>query len=741
MPAKTKFFILILLSFVIINSSSISGYVYDKDTKKPIPFCNVLVQGGTVGDIGDESGYYSLSNLQEGRYTLIVNIIGYSSDTQSIMLGKDDFRKVDFTIKHIAIEMKGQEITGERADFTKTISISKDVYKKENFDFSPQLIEPDIMRVLQLLPSVVASSDFSSALYVRGGSPDQNLILYDNSPIMNPFHLGGVLSTFETNAVKEAEFYAGGFPQSYPNRLSSVIDVKSINPTKDDFHAVLDASILAVNLFLESKIYDGLSFFVSGRRTYFDKILPLINFDFPYYFYDITAKLDYSPNKNTRAAFTYFNSSDILKLSIDDTVDIISLNWGNRLYALNLSRIISENKSLNLNAYSSSYHNTMNLINIFKAHSFINEYGVKSSFSVETEQLKTRIGIDAFLDSFDYYVLIADTFTMFDIKRSPFTLSAYIDASYNFNKQFIGQFGLRFDKYQFDEDISINPQTGVKFFLTDYLAMTLSLAKYSQYITSIRQEDNSFASIFGEMWLPIESLYKPQECIHTISGVEYYLTDDLFITGEFYKKDYPRILYTTLGQLMINREHPEYSYTESSAKSSGYEIMLKSTYSRFSGWLGYSYSKTLFFKDSSYVLPYYDKTHNFNLTFTLPLFYKLFLTVSGNYGSGLPYTAVVGKYRNYFYSPATDSVGVAGWNEIQSGYNESRFPAYKRVDISLARKFKIDQLSLKINLSIINLFNFRNVYFYYYDHEATPSVRYEFTMLPIVPSIGVSGEF
>lgn len=726
--------------FSCVIASEISGYVYDIDTKKPIPFCNVFVKDGTTGDIADDRGYYSLTGLKDGKYTIIVNIIGYSSDTQTIVLAKDDHKKVNFNIRLNPIEMKGQEITGERADFTKTISISRDVYKKEQFDLAPKLIEPDIMRVLQLLPSVVSSSDFSSALYVRGGSPDQNLILYDNSPIMNPFHLGGVLSTFEANAVNEAAFYAGGFPQSYPNRLSSVIDVKSIVPTKNDFHAKIDASVLAISAFVESKIYDGLSFYVSGRRTYFDKLLPLINFDFPYYFYDISAKLDYMYKKDTRASLTLFNSTDALHLSMD-TVDLMSLDWGNRLYAFNLSRILEDAGSVNLNVYSSSYFNTLNIFQIFKAHSLIYEYGAKTSYAYERENLKAKAGVDFMLDSFDYYVSFSDTFVMFDIKRSPYTLSGWLDATYNFSKQLISQFGVRFDKYEFNEGIKVNPQLGMKFFLTEDLAMTLSLARYSQYITSIRQEDNSFASIFGEMWLPVESLYGPQECSHTISGIEYYLTDNLLIKGEFYKKDYPRILYTTIARLIMEREHPEESYIESSAKSSGFEVLIKSTYDRGSGWIGYSYSRTELLKDNVYVSPYYDKTHNFNLTLTLPLAWKIMMSLAANYGSGLPYTAVVGKYKSYYYDPSSDSITSYSWREIQSGYNESRFPAYKRVDLSLSRKFTLEPFRFTLNLSIINVFNFRNVYFYYYDHGTSPSTRYEFTMFPIIPSIGVSGEF
>ncbi|HAV91934.1 TPA: hypothetical protein DCW38_01980 [candidate division WOR-3 bacterium] len=738
---KKFLFVLSFITSIQIFSSSVSGYVYDINTNKPIPFCNVFIMNGTQGDIGDEKGFYSLDNLSDGDHTLIVNIIGYSSDTQRVNLKKDDFRRIDFFIKSIPIEMKGQEITGERAEFTNSISISRDVYKKEEFDFSPQLIEPDIMRVFQLLPSVVSSSDFSSALYVRGGSPDQNLILYDNSPIMNPFHLGGVLSTFETNSVKEAEFYAGGYPESYPNRLSSVIDVKSINPMKDDYHVVFDASILAANLFVESKIYDGLSFFVSGRRTYFDKILPLINFTFPYYFYDITSKIDYTYKDNIRTSFTYFNSTDNLSLSIEDTIDIVALDWGNRLYSLNYSQLLSSGKSLALTLYSSSYQNTFDVIEILKAHSLIYEYGSKLSYFIEKNSFKGKFGLDAIKDSFDYFVSIADTFNLIDLQRSPYTISAYLDGSYNYSEKFIGQFGVRFDKYQYNDIIRINPQVGLKFFLSKSLAMTLSLAKYSQYITSIRQEDNSFASIFGEMWLPIESLYDPQECIHTISGIEYYLTDKIFISGEFYKKHYPYILYTTMGQLIINRENPENAYISSVAGSHGFEVMIKSTYNKASGWIGYSYSRTEFLKDSTFVLPYYDKTHNLNMTLTLPLPLLIYFSTAVNYGSGFPYTAVVGKYRNYYYDIESDSIGDGGWSEIMSGYNESRFPAYKRVDISFSRKFTIDDFSLKLNLSIINVFNFRNVYFYYYDHSVTPSKRYEFTQFPIVPSIGVSGEF
>ena len=372
-----KIFLILLFVPVLVYSAMMEGYIYDSKTDEPIPYCNIMIKELLIGDLTDSKGFYSIDRIDPGTYTAIVNLIGYKPDTLRVSFPeKNTYIRHDFTISIQAIEMEGINVTGERSDFMHDISISKKTYRKVDLEMPVALGEVDIMRSFQLLPSVVASSDFSSALYVRGGAPDQNLILLDNVPVFNPFHLGGIFSTFEINSIESATFYAGGFNSTYGNRISSVIDMRTISPSQPKFNVKADVSLISSKLFIEFPEFYNVSGFISGRRTYFDKVLDLVDYQFPYYFYDITGGLRLRINDKSYVKFTGFTDRDILDLAIEDTIDIASLHWGNSTYGLNYSYLPDDKTFIDINGYYTEYKNTMNLFSFLDSFFKMSPLGV-----------------------------------------------------------------------------------------------------------------------------------------------------------------------------------------------------------------------------------------------------------------------------------------------------------------------------------------------------------------------------
>lgn len=741
MPMR-RFALILLILPVILNAAMIEGYIYDSRTDEPVPYCNVMIKELLIGDLSDERGFYSIDRIDPGTYTVIVNLIGYKPDTIKMSLPeKNTYIRHDFTIAIQAIEMEGINVTGERSDFMHDISISKKTYRKVDLEMPVALGEVDIMRSFQLLPSVVASSDFSSALYVRGGAPDQNLILLDNVPVFNPFHLGGIFSTFEINSIESATFYAGGFNSTYGNRISSVIDMRTLSPSEPKFNVKTDVSLISSKIFVELPEFYNVSGFVSARRTYFDKVLELVDYDFPYYFYDVTGAIRVRINDKSYLKFTGFVDRDILDLAIEDTIDIASLNWGNSTYGLNYSYLPDDKTFININAYYTEYRNTMNLFSFLEIHSYSYQYGIRGSFEKNVGNIRFIGGTEIYRDSFDYLVSVSDSEDLIATIHNPYYAAGFTDLTYKEDGRYIFNAGLRAENYEYLPHIYVSPRASFKFFLDDNTSFTVSLGDYYQYLTSIKQESGDFTSVFGDIWLPIPSTEGPQHCSQFITGLEHWFTNDISMTTEFYYKNYDNLVYATLIDIMMHSDDPQSGFSSTTATSRGAEVMLKKSGGSIQGWLGYSYSKVDMMRNNDFVSPYYDKTNSItaNISFMLP--WRSSISIVGNYSTGLPYTAVIGKYKNYDYDFLYDEYTQYGWNEIYSGFNEARFPAYKRIDVGVSKKFNIKSAKFTVSLNIINVFNFKNVFFYYYDHSETPSERYEFNMLPILPSLGVSGEF
>lgn len=376
------YFYLILIIFLFINilsaSSTISGFIQDKENGEPISYANVFLKNTSYGTVTNNDGYFYFKIDSIGNFTLIVSMMGYKPVEKNLIIKKNTAKKINLYMETVAIELGEITKTGEIEKFKQDVRISTINLSNNDLRSSPVVLEPDIFRTIQLLPSATAGNDFSSALYVRGGSPDQNLILFDGITVYNPYHLGGVFSTFNTDAVKEANFMAGGFPAKYGGRMSSVLSILNREGNSKNFEGQGNISLISSKLLLEGPIPKG-SFLIAGRRTYFDGLWELIRkpinkkrdndlSPFPYYFYDFQGKINIDINQKHRTTFSGFLGDDVLNIEETNTWGSeedkdyskskfsIDWVWGNRTVSLKHRWIITPNLIGKFSLARSKFH-------------------------------------------------------------------------------------------------------------------------------------------------------------------------------------------------------------------------------------------------------------------------------------------------------------------------------------------------------------------------------------------------
>ncbi len=373
------FFLLVLGS---VSSQSISGFVREEATGEPLFYVNVFLKETSLGSATNQDGYYVITKVPPGTYKIAASIIGYKLDVKQITIESDMDLRLDFRLKIEALEGETINVTAVREKFRQMVEPSKITLDVREINVAPAFIEADVFRTIQMLPGVQTLNDFSSALYIRGSTPDQNLIMLDGITVYNPYHIGGVFSTFNTDAIKEADFHAGGFPARYGGRMGAILNIINREGNTEEFTGKANISLISSKGMIEGplpkwKNVKG-SWMLAGRRTYFDKIAdvfwffakpavarsdPFVNEEdlpdhiFPYYFYDVEGKVNLDIGDDHRLTLSSFYGDDILYFEEKNRYDweednyiedishtgVFDWRWGNRTNSLTWRWIINPN--------------------------------------------------------------------------------------------------------------------------------------------------------------------------------------------------------------------------------------------------------------------------------------------------------------------------------------------------------------------------------------------------------------
>ncbi|MCB0429444.1 MAG: carboxypeptidase-like regulatory domain-containing protein, partial [Flavobacteriales bacterium] len=339
---------------------TVSGHVTDEISGEDLPGASVYIQEVMKGTATNTYGFYSIT-LESGTYNLVASYMGYEQVSQKIVLNKD--LKINIKLKPFSITTEEVVVTAERKDKNvESTEMGKVELQTDEIKTLPVVFgEVDVLKTIQLLPGVQSAGEGSTGFYVRGGGPDQNLILLDEATVYNAGHLLGFFSVFNADAIKSTTLIKGGMPANYGGRLSSVLDINMKDGNNQSYHGEGGIGLIASRMTLEGPIKkNDASFIISGRRTYVDVLSKpfLKNTELggiPYFFYDLNAKVNYKITPKDRVYLSGYFGRDIFDVNVEDGRLKANINWGNATTTLRWNHLFNDKLFMNLSGIYNSY--------------------------------------------------------------------------------------------------------------------------------------------------------------------------------------------------------------------------------------------------------------------------------------------------------------------------------------------------------------------------------------------------
>lgn len=741
---------------LLLLGATIQGKVTEFATSEPIAGVDVYLEGTDYATYTDGTGYYRLSEIPPGFYTLTVSLIGYKSAHRDVNIKSDvDKPRIDIALQSAPITVGEVEVSSRRAEFEQEVTISSYRIDLEDVKSAPVIFDQDLFRTLMTLPGVTFTSDFNAALYVRGGSPDQNLILLDNMILYNPFHLGGFFSTFMLDAVGSVEFLTGGFPVSYGNRLSAVLAVESASPMP--LGGYLSTSLLATEgaMWGRAGQFGGI---VTARRTYFDQIIPLIlDFRFPYHFEDVHAVGVWEPSQRTRIGLTAFYTNDRLDLTGENIP--IELGWNNQQVSVRLVQDVGEDWLAQVWLGWSRYGADMSMSDLVSMDDRIDDFSTRACMVRIRQRSTFEFGGEWSYLRFIYNT-DAEPFAVYDIDGRPQTGAGYLSWKYKPSEKFLLQAGTRLTYYyalypdsSFDtvtqvpllmdttidtlENFYLEPEARVsaKYFLTSDDAINLSVGNYFQNLAMLLPEGGRIPTNF---WIPVFGKYEPQQALHFIAGYEHIFADDSRARIEPYYKHYLNLL--AFNEALDISDVDENMFSSGGGRAYGVDFSIEKLSGHLTGWISYSLAFSRFISDTAEFYTSFDRRHSLNVVASYRFDHDWRLNANFTFATGMPYAGTLGRYRVWYWDPVWQDWRYE-WYTIEADRNTLRFPAYHRLDIGGSKKWRFRWGELTVRADVINIYNHKNVLLYYYDLSNEPPTQERVTMIPIFPSVGVEVRF
>jgi len=415
--------------------------------------------------------------------------------------------------------------------------------------------------------------------------------------------------------------------------------------------------------------------------------------------------------------------------------------WGNRTSSVHWRWIIRPQIYSELLLTRGRFRNDLDLsltsttTASFLIHNGITDYTMKGDFTYfgfRGHEIKFG-GIRSWLD-FKYRIEI-NKMELFDYREKPGVSSVYAQDQWQLSSRTSARVGGRLDYYSLGKRWRFSPTVGLKYRYWDNLAFKASWGIYHQYLTTAASDEQNFS--FMDLWFPLTDAYLPLQAMHTVLGLEWWLPFDVIMTFELYHKKMQNLL-----DLNENGDFADESddFFVGDGFARGAEILLKRNVGRLTGWLSYSCALTK--RDINHVVyyPKQDRRHNLNIVLNYNLGRGWTMGAIFSIGSGTPYTPLIGKLAHYEWDFNANELNEEIYN-IRGAKNSARYPAYHRMDLSIRKKWKIFGLKNTPYLQIVNVYNHKNVFFYFWDHDQNPSKLVTVTMFPFLPTLGIEFDF
>ena len=717
---RNLIFSFIIISIIKAQTSIISGFVSDSSSGEALIGANVFLYETRQGMATDINGYYIIQDIVPGDYTIIVSYIGFDMYKQKTRLNDDESRKININLVEQVVQLTEIEVTAEKLHRKNNIQPSKINLSPRMMKAAPALAEPDLFRTIQALPGVLTTSEFSTGLVIRGGNTDQNLIMLDGITVYNPSHLGGVFSNFIVDGVKEAELIKGAYNAEYGGRLSAVLNVISREGNKNEFKGKANLSLLSAQTTLEGPFYKG-AWVLSGRRTYFDLVLPKVLPDNinenipPYYFYDIQSHVFSDITSKDRISLSYYSGIDDL---LFDTFGLDG-QWGNNTVSAHYRRVFSERLVGNILIANSRFFTEFGLggDNGLVSYNEIDDKTLSADFSwFKSSNSTLKFGAQLKKLGFEYTNKFQDS-TQFQIKTEPLEFAQYIKLKYKPNDLFIIEPGLRLNLYDvYPDSLFPDLRLGLKYIITDNRYLNFSVGNYHQFISTFQDDFNP--SILDN-WIAADTSVSPGKSMQVVLGYEEYIKNMYKIQVEGYYKDLKNLLTyeekrsTTDAQ--VSDESLANIVTPADGYAYGLELFGQKMSGKLSGWVAYTYSVSRKIMNSIYAdgeQEYYtnwDRTHAFSVLGNYQFNKKWETNWRFALQSGQAYTPIMGYYVQKFPESPEEL-----FRTIPGTRNSGRYEPYSRLDIGAVYHAKIGKTNVDFFFQIINTLNrsntFRKIY-------------------------------
>jgi opacity protein-like surface antigen len=758
------------------HNNSIKGFVYEESTGEPMMFTNVYLKGTTFGGATSENGFFNINQIPDGRYTLLITSVGYDTIAEVFNLSNGQTVSRKYYLKETSQKLESVTITADKIEArteTKTSVIS--VTPKTITKIPSVGGQADFAQYLQVVPGVIFTGDQGGQLYIRGGSPIQNKVLLDGMVIYNPFHSIGLFSVFDTDIIRNADVYTGGFGAEYSGRISSIMDISTRDGNKKRISGKIGASVFGAKVMLEGPLKKAkspedatLSFVLSAKNSYLEYTSKLLypyaaENGLPFNFQDVYGKVSLNAPNGSKVNFFGFSFND----QVNNYMSLSNFGWNS--FGGGANFLVIPGKApvmIEGTVAGSSYSSRMEEQNSQPRSSTISGFNANFDFSYFFGKNTLKFGFELLGGSTEYntYSLYGGT----PITGGPEnTTEMGIYAKY---KASLGKLLLepsfRLQLYG-TSAISPEPRLAIKYNVNDWLRLKAAGGRYSQNLVAITS-DRDVVNLFYGILSDIERSALPrtyngneiksslQTAYHVIGGVEFDVTDNMTVNVEGYWKDFTQL--TNINRNKLYTDTPENSdipdllkkdFTMETGDAYGADISLKYEDKHWYIWAVYAlgfvtreYEKVV---ESQTILtqypPHFDRRHNINLILTYTAGAKREWEFSGrwNYGSGFPFTQIQGYYEyfsfqngiNFDYTSTNGEIGV-----LYGDLNAGRLPTYHRLDIDVKRKFYFSEnVNLEVDLSVTNVYNRKNIF---YVNVITSENVYQ---LPVMPTLGFTFSF
>lgn len=769
-----QFILILLLSILslpgIAEMVTLSGYLKDKANGEALIGATIYIPALKTGVITNPYGFYSIS-VPQGNYSVNYSFIGYLTQTQQISL--EASKQVHVQLEEDSKQIDEVIVTGEKKNRNvESLQMSMEKVQVKMIKKLPSFMgEVDIIKSITLLPGIQNGGEGSSGLYVRGGGPDENLMILDEAPVYNASHLLGFFSVFNSDAIKDVQVYKGGIPAEYGGKASSVIDIRMKDGNSQQLGMSGGIGNISSRLTVEGPIIkEKWSFIVSGRRTYADYLGRLAGVEAlkenKLYFYDLNLKTNAQINDKNRIYLSAYTGDDYFKVG-----ESIYMRWGNLTSTIRWNHLFSNKLFSNTSLIFSRYNYNLgvpgNNADQFDWSSQISDYNFKEDFSwYLNSKNKLTLGFNIIYHHFEPGKVETNPGSFFSDLRLT-TYNALDNSVYVSNEQSIGarltlRYGLRYSYFQQigkgkvreylnpdrpnEEEVTgeieygsgklippsyhnLEPRLALKFMLNPESSIK---ASYNRMAQNLHLISNTNSPTPLDIWLPSSTYIKP--LIANQVGLGYFrnFKDNMFETSaEVYYKKMENVIDYIDGAELFLKENLETELLHGSGYAYGLELYAKKQEGRLTGWLSYTLSRSMReipgINEGKAYPSSYDRTHNVSLVTNYDLSKRWNFSSSWIFATGNPTSFPIAKYdvqgnTIYFYSSR----------------NSNRIPDYHRLDISFTYDFKKNEhrkVKQSVNFSIYNLYARRNAYSVTFrQNEDNPNVS-EATRLSIIGSM------